>query len=73
LNQKETECVRLKLELDEKNSSLQKQRELIAELEKVTSERLFEVELDSVDAKLKALPVRRRELVNKLEQMNYKR
>ena len=55
LDQKETDCVRLKLELDEKYSSLRKQRELIAEYEKVTSERLFEVESDTVDAKLKAL------------------
>lgn len=72
LNQKETECLKLKLELDEKDIRLQEQRDLIKELEKISKEKLFELELNQVDAELKALTVRRADLVNKLEQMNEK-
>jgi hypothetical protein len=73
LKQKETECLKLKLELDEKDIRLQEQRDLIKELEKISKEKLFEVELNSVDAELKALTVRRADLVNNLEQLNEKK
>jgi hypothetical protein len=73
LKLKETESVRFKLELDEINIKLQEQRNLITELGRVSKEKLFEVELNSVDAELKALTVRRADLVNKLEQLNEKK
>jgi hypothetical protein len=73
LKQKETECVRFKLELNEKNIKIQEQQKFITELSNISKEKLFEVELNSVDAELKALTVKRTDLVNKLEQLNEKK